>query len=96
MVQGAVRGNEQQRAVVAFFQDPAEQGRRLISVLRRLLFMSSFHSVLTGSLGQKGKMLIDFRFKVLISEVFLSIAFCLHLTSTKICIWVVLVNVLIC
>lgn len=87
MVQGAVRGNEQQRAVVDSFQDPAEQGRHLISVFCRLLFMSSSDAVLIGNLGQKGKMLIDFRFKkFLISEVFLSTAFCSHLTSPKICI----------
>lgn len=72
MVQGAFRGNEQQRAVVSSFQDPAEQGRHLISVFCRLLFMSSSDAARTVSLGQKGKMLIDFRFnKFLISEVFL-------------------------
>lgn len=59
--------------------------------------MSSSDSVLACSLVQKGKMLIDFRFKkFLISEVFLSTAFCSHLTSTKSCIWMVLLNVLIC
>lgn len=54
MVQAAVGGNEQQRAV-AYFQDPAQQGRHLISGFCRLLFMSSFGSLLTGSLGQERK-----------------------------------------
>lgn len=63
MVQGAVTGNEQQRAVVASFQGPAKQRRHLISAFCRLLFMSTSDSVLSGSLGQKGKMLIDFRFR---------------------------------
>lgn len=55
MVQAAVGGNEQQRAVAYSFQDPAQWGRHLISVFCRLLFMSGSVSVLTGSLGQERK-----------------------------------------